>query len=92
MPRHHYKQAFIKSPKLKFQLIEVVRISEGIALLKALGEGSILVCTKKRTPDGYFAMAECAIQELIGKTELEIFELLDKRTDRLMEIEKQRRV
>jgi hypothetical protein len=50
-----------------------------------------MVCTKKRPPDGgYFAMAKCAIRELVGKAEAEIFEMLDRRMDNLIETESSR--
>lgn len=88
--RYSYKQAFIKSPKLKLRLAEVLRISDGIAILEALGEGSLLVGTKRRPQDGYYSMAECTIEELRGKSEAEIFGLLDKRTDQVLERERQR--
>ena len=61
--RHSYKQAFIKRPKFNFQLIEVARISDGIALLKALGEGSLMAGTRKRPHEsGYYSMAECVVR------------------------------
>jgi hypothetical protein len=75
---------------LKFRLVEIVRISDGVAILEALGEGSLLVSTRKRPPDGFHAMAECSIEELRGKTETEVFALLDSRTDKVIEREKQR--
>ena len=91
MPRHSYKQAFIKSSKLEFRLIEVVRISDGVALLKALGDGSLLVSTRKRrVGEGYFNMAECPVRELVGKTESEIFDMLDQRMDKVLESERQK--
>jgi hypothetical protein len=61
--------------------LSAVRISHGIVILEALGEGSLLVSTKKRPPNGYYSMAECSIEELRGKSEDEIFAILDKRTD-----------
>jgi hypothetical protein len=34
---HHYKEAFIMSPKLKLRMVQVLTISDGIAILEALG-------------------------------------------------------
>lgn len=86
--RYKYTQAFITSPKLKLKLIEINRISDGIAILGALGEGRLLVSTRKRRPnDGYFNMVECRIDELENKTEAEIYTLLDRRMERVLEAE-----
>lgn len=82
--RFHYKQAFIMSPKLSARIVQVERISDGIAIIEALGEGKLLVSTQKSTPSkGYFEMAECTLEELRGKSEQEIFDILDRRTDQL---------
>ncbi len=88
--RYSIKQAFVKSPAFKFRLIEVVRISDGILILEALGEGSLLVCTKKKPADGYYNMAEADIKELTGKTEEEIRALLDRRTEAVLLAEQKR--
>ena len=72
------------SPKLGGRIVKIERISDGIALLEVIGEGRLLVSTEKRKRgQGYFAMAECTVEELRGKTEQEVFEMLDKRTDQL---------
>ncbi len=82
--RHRYKEAFIMSPKLLYRIVEVANISDGIALLEALGEGQLFVSTKKRDKKkGYFSMAKCEIAELAGKTKQEIITLLDNRTDQV---------
>jgi hypothetical protein len=82
--RFHYKEAFIMSPKLARRIVQVERISDGIAIIEALGEGKIMVSTARRDPSkGYFDMAECTVEELRGKSEAEIFEMLDRRTDQL---------
>jgi hypothetical protein len=82
--RYHYREAFIMSPKLGHSMIKVACISDGIIVLKALGEGDLLVCTRKRPKKGgYYAMAKCELREVDGKSESEIFELLDKKTDAL---------
>lgn len=41
MPRHRYTQAYIRSPKLRVPIVEVKRISEGVAVLEALGVGCL---------------------------------------------------
>ena len=72
------------SPKLDHRIVQVERISDGIAILEALGEGRLLVSTEKRDKkNGYFAMTECTVDELRGKSESEIFEVLDQRTDQI---------
>lgn len=71
-------------------MVEVFRISEGIRLLEEYGEGVLLVSTRKRPSTGYYAMAECAIAELRGKSREEIYDLLDRRTDRVLETERLR--
>jgi hypothetical protein len=81
--KYHYREAFIKSPKLGINLIRVDRISEGLAILRAIGEGTLHVCTRKRTSHRVLAMAECHLNELRNKSEAEIFALLDKKTDEL---------
>jgi hypothetical protein len=40
-----------------------------------------------RVGNGYFNMAESEIKELVGKTEAEIYALLDKRLDKVLEKE-----
>jgi hypothetical protein len=82
--RYHYREAFIMSPKLGHSMIKVECISDGIIVLRALGEGNLLVCTRKRPKKGgYYSMAKCELRELEGKSKSEIFELLDKKTDAL---------
>jgi hypothetical protein len=82
--KYHYREAFIRSPRLDASIIKVERISDGIRLLRALGEGQLLLCTRKRPASGqFYAMAECNFRELRGKTEAEIFALFDKKTDEL---------
>jgi hypothetical protein len=82
--KYHYKEAFIMSPKLNLAIIQVATISDGINILRALGEGTLMVSTHKRDKkDGYFNMAKCDIAELIGKSEAEVIALLDKRTKEL---------
>jgi hypothetical protein len=74
------------SPKLNLAIIQVATISDGINILRALGEGTLAVSTRKRDKkDGYYNMAKCEIGELVGKSEAEVIALLDKRTG---EIEK----
>lgn len=88
--RHHNKEAYIMSPKLKLAMIQVLRISDGIMLLEALGEGKLLVSTRVRDPaKGYYDMAKADIKELSGKSQQEIYDLLDRRTDAI-EREKRR--
>src|SRR5688572_29172237 len=87
-PRHHYRQAFIMSPVFKLRMIEVARMSDGLAVVEGLGEGDLLVSIKKMPAVGVYAMAKCTIQELRGKTETEIFAILDRRMD--AEIERER--
>jgi len=41
MPRYHYKQAFITSPKLGERLVIVQRVSDGLAILNALDDGDL---------------------------------------------------
>ena len=84
--KYHYREAFVTSPNLGLNPIKVERISDGIAILKAIGEGKLSVCTLKRPKTGgYYAMAECDLRELSGKTEAAILALLDKKTDQLSE-------
>jgi hypothetical protein len=45
--RYHYKEAYIMSPKLNLAMIKVGRISDGILILTALGEGKLLVSTRE---------------------------------------------
>ena len=90
MPRHRYKEAFIMSPKLRLAVVEVRRISDGIRMLDEFGEGVLMVSTRKRPASGYYDMATCTITELRGKSETEVFELLDRRTDRVIEAERSR--
>jgi hypothetical protein len=83
-PKYHYREAFVKAPTLGLNPIKVERISDGIAVLKAIGEGKLCVCTRTRPKTGgYYAMAECDLRELSGKTEDAIYALLDKKTDQL---------
>lgn len=71
--------------KLKLRIVKVESISDGIAILEALGEGELMVSTMKRDPKkGYFSMAECTIGELAGKSEQEVYNLLDNRTDTIL--------
>jgi hypothetical protein len=87
--RYSYLQAFIVSPQLNLRIVEVRRISDGIAILEVLGEGRLLVSTRIRPPaGGYFNMAEASIQELQGKTEAEVFAMLDRRMDVVLERER----
>lgn len=79
--KFRYKEAFVMSPKLKLRIVEIKRISDGIAILEALGEGKILVSTRKRPKEkGYLQMAECSLEELRDKTPAEILTILDRRT------------
>lgn len=88
--RHRYVEAFIMSPKLKLAVVEVRRISEGIRLLEEYGEGELMVSTRKRPPGGYYGMATCTIGELRGKSQSEVYAMLDRRTDQLFEGERAR--
>jgi hypothetical protein len=88
--KHRYRQAFIKSPVLKFRLVGVSRISDGIAILEALGEGTLLVSTRRRPPDGYYSIAEVGVTELVGWTEAEVLAILDSRTDAMLARERER--
>ena len=82
--KYHYREAFVKSPKLGINPIPVERIGDGLAILKAVGEGKLLVCTRKRPKSGgFYAMAECDLRELAGKSESQIYALLDRKTDEL---------
>jgi hypothetical protein len=82
--RYHYKEAYIILPRLNLVTIKVERISDGILIFAALGEGQLLVSTKVRDPKvGDFPMAKAEIRELVGKTKQEIYNLLDWRTDSL---------
>lgn len=82
--RYHYKQCFISSPALGLRIVEICRISDGIALLEALGNGELMVSVDRRKPgQGYFAMATATLKELRGKSEAEIYKLLDYKTDEL---------
>jgi hypothetical protein len=68
--RFRYKEAFIMSPKLDHRIVQVERISDGMAIIEALGEGKLMVSTLKRDRSkGYFEMAECTVEELRGKSE-----------------------
>jgi hypothetical protein len=74
------------SPKLKLKIVEIRRISDGIAILEALGEGKLLVSTAKRPKGkGYLHMAECSLEELRGKSPVEIFRMLDRRTQEVQD-------
>ena len=82
--KYHYREAFVRSPNLGLNPIKVERISDGIAILKAVGEGKLCVCTRTRPKNGgWYTMAECDLRELSGKTEAAIYALLDKKTDDL---------
>src|SRR5262245_42162995 len=82
--KYRYREAFVKSPRLAMNLIKVARISDGLAILKAIGAGTLYVCTGKRPKSAaVYDMAECDLRELRNKTEAEIFALLDKKTDEL---------
>lgn len=79
------------SPKLNHRIVEVLRISDGIAILEALGEGKLMVSTRRRPKDkGWHNMAVCYLQELVGKSEADVLEMLDKKTDKVLELEKRR--
>lgn len=78
------------SPKLNLAMIEVTKISHGILLLKALGEGTLMLSVLKARPGHCHASADCTLEELIGKTEAEIYELFDKRMDKVLEAEGKR--
>src|SRR5687768_13731520 len=54
MPRYRYKSAYIVSEKFfRLRMIQVHTISDGIAILEALGEGRLMVSTQRRSPTGY---------------------------------------
>lgn len=84
--KYHYREAYVKAEPLGINLIKVERIRDGISILKALGQGTLMVCTRKRPKGGgWYAMAECELRELATKTEEQIMALLDKKTDKLSE-------
>src|SRR5690242_19678065 len=89
--RYKYVEAFIMSPKLNLAMVEVRKIGHAILLLEALGEGTLLVSTRKRPPSGgCYSMASCSIDELSGKSVEEIYAILDRRTDKVLEKERSR--
>ena len=84
--KYHYREAFVKAEPLGINLIRVERIGDGIAILKAIGQGKLLMCTRKRPKGGgWYAMAECDLRELSGKSEEQIIAIFDWKTDKLSE-------
>lgn len=44
--RYCYKECFLSSPKLQHRIVQTECISDAIAILEALGEGTLMVSTK----------------------------------------------
>ena len=78
MPRHRYTQAYIRSPKLRVPLVEVKRIREGIAVLEALGVGSLCI----ESPEGVGCVTvELDVKYVSGKGPETLWKLLDAERD-----------
>jgi hypothetical protein len=67
-------------------ILRVGRISEGLCVLRAIGEGELMVSDKKSPAGGgyYGDMVKADLTELEGKSPQEILDLLDRKYDQIL--------
>lgn len=82
-PRYRYKKAFITSPKLAVPTVSVIRVSEGIAMLSALGNGSLILQCEPQRDWGkcHIPQIRFGIGFLRRKSESEIWTMYDAEVD-----------
>lgn len=78
MPRHRYTQAYIRSPRLQIPLVEIKRISEGVAVLEALGTGSLCI----ESPEGVGCVTvELSVARVRGRGAESLWKIVDAERD-----------
>lgn len=82
MPRYRYKKAFFSSPKIGERLVTVQRISDAIAVLRALGSGDLTVEAEECRDDiQHRPRVTLPIHHLLRKNDEAIQWLIDSEID-----------